>query len=172
MRRINLGLVLIATSIGAASAQQPYQNAPLNYSPYPASPQASGGVGRPPLSPYLNLLNGNNPALNYYYGIRPQQPGSGMANPGFGPQNVRPAVPGGFFQPVQPPADPFPEPDDTKKFFLPPAGGPVVYGNSFGSSQAGITGGRSGFFSGAGSAGGATNSGSSISPPRVPKAKK
>lgn len=172
MIRTIIGLAGVLAAVGPLVAQQPYQNGPLNYSPYPASPQASGGVGRPPLSPYLNLLNGNNPALNYYYGIRPQQPGTGLPNSGFGQQNVRPTTSGGFFQPVQPPADPFPEPDDTKRFFLPPAGGPVVYGNSFGSSHAGITGGRTGFFSGAGAAGGATNLGSSISPPRVPKAKK
>ena len=27
--------------------------------------------GSQPLSPYLNLLRGSNPAVNYYYGVRP-----------------------------------------------------------------------------------------------------
>ncbi len=57
---------LLATA-GTAAAQYPY--------PYP--PQAYGTPGSmagPPLSPYLNLLNGpgNNAGVNYYNFVRPQ----------------------------------------------------------------------------------------------------
>jgi hypothetical protein len=45
-----------------------------------------------PLSPYLNLLRGNNTAVNYYYGARPGLPSGGYMMPygvspgAFGPQ--------------------------------------------------------------------------------------
>lgn len=37
-----------------------------------------------PLSPYLNLLRGGDPGINYFYGVRPGLPGNGFANPGQG----------------------------------------------------------------------------------------
>src|SRR5436305_13542545 len=55
---------LLATA-GSATAQNPY--------PYPPQAYGSpGGRAGPPLSPYLNLLNGpGNPAVNYYNFVRP-----------------------------------------------------------------------------------------------------
>jgi hypothetical protein len=35
--------------------------------------KAQPGTFRPPLSPYLNLLRGGNPAINYYGLVRPEQ---------------------------------------------------------------------------------------------------
>ncbi len=79
-------LILLATAATArAQYPPPYQGG------YPAQAPAQGGypgqypgqsyppgagVGvpgglRPPLSPYLNLLRGGDPAVNYYYGVRP-----------------------------------------------------------------------------------------------------
>ena len=158
MGRTMFGLVVAAVAVSSAMAQLPYPaSGPPNYTPYPASPQANAPVGRPPISPYLNLLYGNNPALNYYYGVRPLV--SGSLTPNFAPQqNLLPAAPGGFFQPTRPLPPPYPEPDDRQRFTLPSPGGPVVFGNSFGSSRAGVTGGRTGYFSGAGGATASSNS--------------
>jgi hypothetical protein len=51
----------VALSAGAARAQFGY------YSPPPTSP-----FPRSPISPYLNLARGGNPAINYYGLVRPQ----------------------------------------------------------------------------------------------------
>lgn len=136
---------------GAAFGQTPN---PLGGVPYYPPPASSASI-RPPLSPYLNLLNGFNPALNYYSGVRPYTtPGvtGGMAPGGPGPG-------GGslFVQPQPPQVDPLGEPNNVKKFRLPSPGNPVVFGNKFGSSRAGVVGPQPGFFSGPtpqGSAGG------------------
>ena len=168
MTRMILGLAVFVSGACAASAQQGYPvPGPLNYLPY-YTPPATSTVGRPPLSPYLNLLNGNNPALNYYYGVRPLLPGAGMPRGGFQQSYQNPATPGGFFQPTSPKAAPYPEPDDTKKFTLPSPGGPVSFGNSFGSSRAGVVGGRTGYFSGAKGGGTAPPANT---PPTIPKSK-
>jgi hypothetical protein len=51
-----------------------------------------------PLSPYLNLLRGNNTAVNYYYGARPGLPAGGFMAPygispgAFGPQTFFPQI--------------------------------------------------------------------------------
>lgn len=52
----------VALAAGAASAQSPVGQPPA--SPYHYSP--------PLVSPYLNLLNRGNPAVNYYGIVRPQ----------------------------------------------------------------------------------------------------
>lgn len=39
-----------------------------------------------PLSPYLNLFRGSNPATNYYYGVRPGLPSGGLTPFGTVPQ--------------------------------------------------------------------------------------
>jgi hypothetical protein len=129
---------------GAAFGQQPY---PLGGVPYYQPPPGATSV-RPPLSPYLNLLNGNNPALNYYYGVRPftAPPGSlgSVAPGGYG-------MGGGgslYVQPQPPQVDPLAEPKDPKAFRLPSPGNPVVFGNKFGSSRAGVVGPQQGVFSG------------------------
>lgn len=70
-------LILLATA-AAARAQVPGQY-PGQYpgQPYPAQTMpGTPGVAmppnyRPPISPYLNLLRGGDPAINYYYAVRP-----------------------------------------------------------------------------------------------------
>jgi len=37
-----------------------------------------------PLSPYLNLLRGGNPAVNYFYGVRPGQQSGAFSSPFLG----------------------------------------------------------------------------------------
>ncbi len=137
---------------GAALGQAPN---PLGGVPYYPPPANSASI-RPPLSPYLNLLNGFNPALNYYSGVRPYTtPGvtGGMAPGGTGPGGG-----GMIFQPL-PQTDPLAEPKDPKAFTLPSPGNPVVFGNKFGSSRAGVVGPQQGFFSGPTPQGGASGQG-------------
>ncbi len=63
MRRLLLGsLVLLVSFPSMRAAGQGIQSGP------PINPQL-----RPPISPYLNLLRGGNPAVNYYGLVRPQQ---------------------------------------------------------------------------------------------------
>jgi hypothetical protein len=52
---------VLALSAGAARAQFGYYSPPQT-SPFP----------RAPISPYLNLARGGNPAINYYGLVRPQ----------------------------------------------------------------------------------------------------
>lgn len=143
-----IGLTAVLAGAAVAAGQQPFPAAGPVFPPAPFSVRQPGGVApRPTLSPYLNLLNGINPALNYFYGVRPfTQPPSSFAptaQPGFAPTAT-----GKFFRPVPPPVEPsaYPEPDDRQRFTLPSAGGPVVYGNVFGSSRAGVQGSRPGNF--------------------------
>jgi hypothetical protein len=69
-RQLSRALVLLGGWLAAASptaAQYPYP--PPGYQPG----GASGTPARPPLSPYLNIVNGPgaNPAVNYYNFARP-----------------------------------------------------------------------------------------------------
>jgi|SRR5579883_1523533 len=86
-----------------------------------------------PLSPYLNLLRGGNPAVNYYYGVRPGTPAGGMMpfgstsfNPVFGPRFQY--LPQASLA-MDPAGEPF-EPGG-REVTLRPAGHPVIYGNTF-----------------------------------------
>jgi hypothetical protein len=71
----------LLASAGSAMAQNPYPYPPQAYGPTP------GGMAGPPLSPYLNLLNGpGNAGVNYYNFVRPnlqlQQQGYGGSGGG------------------------------------------------------------------------------------------
>lgn len=87
-----------------------------------------------PLSPYLNLFRGANPATNYYYGVRPGTVGGagrfggGAPNMAFGGNRTP------FFPQLAGAPDPLalPEADPESTTALPPAGHPVVYGNTLG----------------------------------------
>jgi hypothetical protein len=62
-RQLWIGLLAvggIVAVIGGADAQ---------YTPY-YRPQSGGYAPPPPISPYLNLLRGNNTAVNYYLGVK------------------------------------------------------------------------------------------------------
>jgi hypothetical protein len=80
-----------------------------------------------PLSPYLNLLRGQNTAVNYYYGVRPGSGAGyqGMMSPGAaGPRQT-------FFPVVDTLADLLPE-DARGAPRLPPTGHPVGFNNTMG----------------------------------------
>lgn len=145
MRRHGLGLLAFLGLSAFAVAQVPY------------SPVQQ------PISPYLNLLNGGTPGLNYFYGVRPLTiPGGGSV---FGNNRGQALPPNGFgmFQPIYGQREPQSEPEDAKKFRIPSAGGAVGFGNYFGSSNAGLP-------SGGASGGGGPNrpaSGSTIPPART-----
>lgn len=149
-------LGVMVGSAGIASAQFPTQP----YSPY-GSYGGYGGYGgsstvmpniynpaNQPLSPYLNLLRGGNPGVNYYYGVRPGTAGG----TGFG-IGAPFTAPGGnrmlFFPQLAGAPDPSQSPDDQQPgpgSVLPPAGHPVVFSNTMGffPSPYGNRGARSG----------------------------
>jgi hypothetical protein len=162
--------------IGSASAQ--YQNP---YNPYGQGNYGQGGYGQgmpfqpyspysqqgmapnmynrstQPLSPYLNLLrNGSNPAVDYYFGVRPGTPsgqplGQGQGQQQFGGMNnMYSQMRVGYLpQAGALSFDPQPLPDAGKEIVLPPSGHGVYYGNTFGISRTGIPGAnmsRGGFF--------------------------
>lgn len=109
MTRLLLGLAVVAA--GGTAQAQVY-----------GAPGAGGGVGvaggvggnplagltgafapnfynrsQQPLSPYLNLLRGGDPAVNYFYGVRPGLPGYGRTGAGaFAPPQVQSQIRGGF----------------------------------------------------------------------------
>jgi len=103
---------------------------PGNFMPNIYNPQTQ------PLSPYLNMLRGSNPAANYYYGVRPGTVGgagnagtAGAANFAGGGNR------GAFFPQLATGPDPFNLPDPETGAganVLPPAGHPVVFGNTLG----------------------------------------
>ncbi len=91
-----------------------------------------------PLSPYLNLNRGSNPATNYYYGVRPGTVGGGGGGTG-GSANVAPGGSRTQFFPQQ--ADPLADPEQPGAV-LPPAGHPVVFNNTLGYFPGGFGNGR------------------------------
>jgi hypothetical protein len=131
MRRALLTLGVFLATGGLAAAQYPPPGVgggygpinPNNLMPNIYNPQTQ------PLSPYLNLLRGGNLATDYYYGVRPGT--VGMAPRGFG---GAPFVAGGgnrplFFPQFTGGPDPLSAGGD---YVLPPAGHPVVFGNTMG----------------------------------------
>jgi len=126
-------LILLLFIALPASAQ--YQNGftpnpqPLNYLPnfYNRSNQ--------PLSPYLNLMRGNNPGVNYYFGTRPGTPAGGVNAFGQAPpyQPFVGAMNGGFLPQSNMPNDGSGntyEPGG-KPITLRSASHPVLFGNQF-----------------------------------------
>lgn len=100
---------------------------PNNFMPNIFNPQYQ------PVSPYMNLLRGGNVAANYFYGVRPGTVGMGPR--GFG---GAPFVASGgnrmiFFPQLASAPDPLMAGmADQPPSVLPPAGHPVVYGNTMG----------------------------------------
>jgi hypothetical protein len=136
---IRIGLVLgsVAMLANAATAQGPVQSFPgyqygigpafnpNNFMPNIFNPQTQ------PLSPYLNLLRGSNPGVDYFFGVRPGTIGLGGRSFGGAPF----VAPGGnrtvFFPQLANAPEPTagtPGPGQV----LPPAGHPVVFGNTMG----------------------------------------
>lgn len=81
--------------------------------------------GSQPLSPYLNLLRGTDPAVNYYYGVRPGTNASGFmgmfGNPSAGPRQT-------FFPGADTLSDLVDEPRDAK--MVAPTGHAAVFNNT------------------------------------------
>ncbi len=137
---------------GAASAQYPQPNyqQPYNQSPY--MPNIYNPQNQP-LSPYLNLLRGGNPGVNYYYGVRPGTTGGfagGLGAPFTAPGGNRQL----FFPQLASAPDPLVSPELSPGAGLPPAGHPVVFNNTGGyfPSPTGARGARPGL-AGVGNAG-------------------
>ena len=139
MTRYTIVTVAVLGSAGAAAAQPPtpsytpqqIQQAfqqPFNQGPF--MPNIFNPVNQP-LSPYLNLLRGGNPSVNYYYGVRPGTVG------GFGGGIGAPFTAGGgnrapFFPQLASAPDPLLSPESGPGAGLPPAGHPVVFNNTGG----------------------------------------
>jgi hypothetical protein len=135
-----------AAGAGGQFPQNPYgQQYPFPNTPFGGGGLGGGGFGgnqgafmpniynpqTQPLSPYLNLNRGGNPAVNYFYGVRPGTVG------GFGGMGGAAALaPGGnrapFFPQLTQVQDPLDLPGATEGYVLPPAGHPVVYNNTLG----------------------------------------
>ena len=69
MNRTATILILLATA-ATGRAQTYGQQSPQQSVPGTAGVPMPSGY-RPPLSPYLNLLRGGDPAINYFYAVRP-----------------------------------------------------------------------------------------------------
>lgn len=132
-------LMLIAAVLGTsgvASAQFPTQTYPSSpYQTRPIYPTVMPNIYNPanqPLSPYLNLLRGGNTGVNYYYGVRPGTAGGtgfSIGAPFSAPGGNRPL----FFPQLANAPNSLEEPREPGRGnVLPPAGHPVVFGNTMG----------------------------------------
>jgi hypothetical protein len=117
--------------------QYPYTQSTLG--PYYQTPSATvmPNIYNPvnqPLSPYLNMLRGGNPGVNYYYGVRPGTAGG----TGFGIGAPFTAAGGNralFFPQLMNAPDPLEaltESGTAPPPALPPAGHPSVFNNTLG----------------------------------------
>ena len=123
MRRLVLALSALVAVGGSARAQIAGPASPVP-APNPYSRQTQ------PLSPYLNLLRGGNPGVNYYYGVRPGTTGGAAT---FGAAGLAPGGSRPTSFPIQFTADDalvMPEPGEG--YILPPAGHPTAFNNTMG----------------------------------------
>jgi len=106
---------------GPASAQQ-------NQSGGGASPYAPNYFNRntQPLSPYLNLLRGGNPAVNYFYGVQPGVMNGAFRSPLAGTSQSQPGR-----QTFFPQVDNLLDPENVSPLDgMKPSGHPVGFGNT------------------------------------------
>src|SRR5215207_4743706 len=87
MTRHLLTAVIVLGCAGAATAQvtpgyPQYGSGGAIPDPYSFGPTNPYNRTNQPLSPYLNLLRGGNPAVNYSYGVRPGTVGRGGSGGG------------------------------------------------------------------------------------------
>lgn len=137
------GLVGTAVLLGpaAAPAQTPPAGGPfLPYQTPAFYPNNIYNRSVQPLSPYLNLFRGSNPAVNYFYGVRP-----GLPSGGYAPVNSIQNIPTRSVLPSLLPATPpggirepggFEYASTPKETTLSPAGHPVQFATSGGYSPA------------------------------------
>ncbi len=130
MMRFLLMTVAVLGSAGTAAAQYPMQQQ-QQYPPGGVMPNIYNPQNQP-LSPYLNLLRGGNPGVNYYYGVRPGTVG-GAGQGGLGAPFT---AAGGnrtlFFPQLANAQDPFQPREVGVGSVLPPAGHAVVFSNTMG----------------------------------------
>lgn len=121
-------ITLAALGTAGAAAAQPYsqpQYPAQNIMPNIYNPQNQ------PLSPYLNLLRGGNPGVNYFYGVRPGTvggTGQGIGAP-FTASGGNRAL---FFPLASNAPDPFVPREIGVGSVLPPAGHQVAFNNTGG----------------------------------------
>jgi hypothetical protein len=129
--RIAIGVLGVAL-LGASHAQaQAYGGNPDygGYAPPTYQPNTIYNRQTQPLSPYLNLFRGNNPAVNYYYGVRPGTPAGGYLGPTGGAAAMLPRFT--FF----PNAEPLASPEETEgapRGGIPPTGHMTGFNNTMG----------------------------------------
>ena len=114
-------LLLLALSAG----QYPYTPAPAAINALPNYYNRT----TQPLSPYLNLLRGGNPGVNYYYGVRPgQQAPGGLPGYGSSPTSGQGFLPqaGTTLDTAGPSLEP-----GGREVVMRSAGHPVAFGNTF-----------------------------------------
>jgi hypothetical protein len=143
MRRAILTLSAMAVTAGVAAAQPQYPTQPFpgyqygqpNYGPTVNPNNFMPNIYNPqsqPLSPYLNLLRGSNPATNYYYNVRPGTVGmgghgySGAPFMAFGGNRMQ------FFPQLASAPDPLNTELSGAGDVLPPAGHTIVFNNTNG----------------------------------------
>lgn len=141
--KLLLGVGCLVAAAGAGVAQPPGYGLPPGGvgQPVPQYPGLNPGNVMPniynprtqPLSPYLNLFQGGNPAVNYYFGVRPGTTG-GAGSLGGAPILAQGASRGPYFPQFAAGADPGADPTAPRAngAVLPPAGHPVVFGNTLG----------------------------------------
>ena len=137
MTRQLLAAAVVMGWAGSAAAQvspgYPQYGSQPSANPYGFGPTNPYNRTNQPLSPYLNLLRGGNPAVNYAYGVRPGTSGGG----GFG--GGAPMVAQGGMRAPYFPLQQFAQQQDSpdlptpgEGYKLPPAGHPVLYNNTLG----------------------------------------
>lgn len=145
MRPSFIATLIVVGAAGPVSAQNlaqpgtgfqpvPYQQPNVPLYPFGNYPSVMPNIFNPvnqPLSPYLNLLRGGNPAANYFYGVRPGTIG-GAGQFGPGPSLAMGGNRPPFFQQQQMLQDPLELPGAEPGYVLPPAGHPVVFNNTLG----------------------------------------
>ena len=151
MTRLILALTAAVTATGMAAAQAPlpaYGTPTAGVGPAGIPPSVGvapvlGAGVSPPLSPYLNLLRGGNPAINYFYGVRPweaanaYQRSAAQAAPAVAFSQAR----NGFIPAAGTPSDaPTEVPPAGQPVTLSSSGHPVVFGNRFGTMTGGYPG--------------------------------
>jgi hypothetical protein len=105
---------------GGLQPQTPYlQNSPYGQNSYYNS-------GNQPLSPYLNMLRGGNPAVNYFYGVRPAQNQGAFGAPFLGSTGMYGR------QTFFPNVDTLYELDETSSAGMHPTGHPFGFNNTLG----------------------------------------
>ena len=170
MTRWTLGLLAAGLVAGTATAQvlpgaypaygtPPVGGVPTGVPPSVGVAPVLGAGVSPPLSPYLNLLRGGNPAINYFYGVRPweaanaYQRSAAQAAPAVAFSQAR----NGFLPAAgMPSGAPTEVPPAGQPVELQSSGHPVVFGNRFGTMAGGYpgtagarpaaTGGQTGYF--------------------------